>query len=131
MAKLIDFAASPRIERGDGIESIRLTDPPLPGQSFVMGVTSFPPGTGLAMHSHNTVEQVTILEGSGFVEFEGRTHRIQPYDTTKVPAGVPHRFENDCNEVMRILWVYGATDVTRTFTETGETISQMDRSGDE
>jgi hypothetical protein len=32
---------------------------------------------------------------------------------------------------MRILWVYGATDVTRTFTETGETISQMDRSGDE
>ena len=125
MTELIDYASSQRVERGDGITSVPLTGDPLPGQSFIMGVTSFPPGAGLARHSHNTVEQVTLLEGTGIVELDGVEHRIRPYDTTKVPAGVPHRFHNDGDGVMRILWVYGATEVTRTFTDTGETVSQM------
>jgi MFS family permease len=125
MAELIEFAGAPVIERGDGIESIRLTDPPLPGQPFVMGITTFPPATGLAFHSHNTVEQVTVLEGSAVVEFDGQRHRLSPYDTTLVPAGQSHRFVNAGAGRMRILWVYGDTEVTRTFTETGETVSQL------
>jgi quercetin dioxygenase-like cupin family protein len=127
MAELIEFAGAPVIERGDGIQSVRLTDPPLPGQAFVMGITTFPPGTGLAFHSHNTVEQVTVLEGSAVVELEGQQHRLQPYDTTQVPAGRSHRFVNAGESRMRILWVYGDTEVTRTFTETGETVSQLGR----
>lgn len=125
MAELIEFAGAPVIERGDGIQTVRLTEMPLPGQPFVMGITSFPPGTGLALHSHNTVEQVTVLEGAGLVEINGSQHRIRPYDTTQVPAGEPHRFANDGPGHMRIMWVYGAIDVTRTFTETGETVSQL------
>ena len=125
MTDLIEYASASRVERGDGITSVPLTGDPLPGQSFIMGVTSFPPGAGLARHSHNTVEQVTLLEGTGVVELDGVEHRIRPYDTTKVPAGVPHRFHNDGDGIMRILWVYGATEVTRTFTDTGETVSQM------
>lgn len=131
MAELIEFARAPVVERGDGIETVRLTDPPLPGQPFVMGITSFPPGSGVALHSHNTVEQVTMLEGSGFVEIDGMEHRLRPYDTTQVPAGEPHRFVNDGQERMRILWVYGETEVTRTFTETGETVSQLARPSQE
>jgi quercetin dioxygenase-like cupin family protein len=125
MAELIEFAGAPVIERGDGIESVRLTNPPLPGQPFVMGITTFPPGTGLAFHSHNTVEQVTVLEGSAVVEFDGRRHDLAPYDTTLVPAGQSHRFVNAGDGRMRILWVYGDTEVTRTFTESGETVSQL------
>jgi len=125
MAEVIEYAAAPIIERGDGIQSVRLTDPPLPGQRFVMGITSFPPGTALALHSHNTVEQVTVLEGSALVELEGRRQLLRPYDTTQVPAGLPHRFANAGDGPMRILWVYGDTEVTRTFTETGETVSQL------
>ncbi|MGH9245855.1 MAG: cupin domain-containing protein [Acidimicrobiales bacterium] len=131
MSELIEFARAPVVERGDGIETVRLTDPPLPGQPFVMGITSFPPGSGVALHSHNTVEQVTMLEGSGFVEIDGMEHRLRPYDTTQVPAGEPHRFVNDGQERMRILWVYGETEVTRTFTETGETVSQLARPSQE
>jgi len=122
-AKLIEFDKQERIERGDGIETVMFSDPPAPGQSFIMGITSFPPGASLARHSHNTVEQVTLLEGGGLVEIGGVERRLSQYDTTQVPAGEAHRFENDGDSVMRILWVYGNTHVTRTFTDTGETVS--------
>jgi quercetin dioxygenase-like cupin family protein len=125
MSRLIEFATAERIARGDGIESVRLTDPPLPGQTFVMGITSFPPGAGLSRHSHNTVEQVTVLAGTGIVELGDEQHRVAAHDTTQIPDGEPHRFVNDGDEELRILWVYGRTDVTRTFTDTGETVTQL------
>ncbi len=127
MAKLIKFEDVERLERGDGIESIQLTNDPLDGQCFTMGVTSFPPGTSIRLHSHNTVEQVTVIEGSGKAEIDGRLLPARPYDTTQIAAGELHRFINDGYETMRILWVYGSTTVTRTFADTGETVGQFDR----
>ena len=127
MAELIEFAAQPRVDRGDGIESVRLTDPPLDGQCFVMGITSFPPGGELPLHSHNTIEQVTVLEGTGIAELNGQQFPAVPYDTTHIPPGEVHRFINTGDTVMRILWVYGDTHVTRTFAETGETVEQFSR----
>jgi quercetin dioxygenase-like cupin family protein len=123
MGELIDFAGQHPVARGDGIETVQFSDPPLEGQTFTMGITSFPPGASLRRHSHNTIEQVTLLEGSGIVEIDGVVHRLSKYDTTRVPAAEPHRFENDGDSLMRILWVYGRTDVTRTFTDTGETVT--------
>lgn len=125
-AKLIKFNQADPVARGDGIESIRLTPEPLEGQGFTMGVTTFPPGTSIRLHSHNTIEQVTVLEGEGIAVINGEETPARPYDTTQIPPGEFHRFINTGAEIMRILWVYGSTEVTRTFADTGETVSQFD-----
>lgn len=126
IARLIRFDESAPVTRGDGIESIRLTPEPLEGQGFTMGVTTFPPGTSIRLHSHNTIEQVTVLEGEGIAVINGEEVPARPYDTTQMPAGEFHRFINTGSSIMRILWVYGSTEVTRTFADTGETVEQFE-----
>lgn len=125
MAELIVFEEQPRVERGEGIESVRLTPSPLEGQPFVMGITTFPPGASIRLHSHNTVEQVTVIEGEGVAVINGVERPARLYDTTQMPAGEFHRFINTGSGIMRILWVYGSTEVTRTFADTGETVAQF------
>ena len=125
-ARLIRFDEAPPVTRGDGIESIRLTPEPLDDQEFTMGITTFPPGTSIRLHSHNTIEQVTVIEGEGVAVINGEEVPAQPYDTTQMPPGEFHRFINTGNSVMRILWVYGSTEVTRTFADTGETVEQFE-----
>ncbi len=127
MPEIIVYAAAPLVERGDGIVSVQLTPEPLAEQDFIMGTTLFPPGTGLALHCHNTTEQVTLLEGVAMAEVDGRKYEASTYDTTCVPAGVYHRWVNTGDTPMRILWVYGSTYVTRTFFETGQTVDQFGR----
>jgi quercetin dioxygenase-like cupin family protein len=127
MAELIRFNEAEPVARGDGIESVRLTPNPLQNQGFVMGVTSFPPGTSIRLHSHNTIEQVTVIEGEGFAELNGAQMPARPYDTTQIAPGEWHRFINTGSDTMRILWVYGSTQVTRTFADTGETVEQFEQ----
>lgn len=126
MAKMVKFGDAEPVARGDGIESVRLTPEPLEGQAFSMGVTTFPPGTSIRLHSHNTIEQVTVLEGEGVAVLNGEEVPAVPYDTTQIAPGEDHRFINTGSGVMRILWVYGSTEVTRTFADTGETVEQFD-----
>jgi quercetin dioxygenase-like cupin family protein len=127
VAELIRFDEAEPVARGNGINSIRLTPVPLEGQGFTMGVTSFPPGTGIRLHSHNTIEQVTILEGEGVAVLNGEEVRARPYDTTQIAPGELHRFINTGSTTMRILWVYGSTHVTRTFADTGQTVEQFEQ----
>jgi hypothetical protein len=47
------------------------------------------------------------------------------YDTTFVLAGVAHRFLNTGDRQMRILWNYTSVEATRTFVDTGETVTHM------
>lgn len=125
-ARLIKFDEAEPVARGEGIESIRLTPTPLEGQNFTMGVTTFPPGRSIRLHSHNTIEQVTVLEGEGLAVINGEEIPARPFDTTQIPPGEFHRFINTGSTIMRILWVYGSTHVTRTFADTGETVEQFE-----
>ncbi|WP_229722819.1 cupin domain-containing protein [Xylophilus rhododendri] len=63
-----------------------------------------------------------LLEGHAVFDIGDEHHDLQPRDTTFIPSGVPHRFRNASDvDGMKILWIYGRVDATRTLVETGET----------
>lgn len=108
--------------RGGGARTIPLVTQAVGAEVFLTGQTLFDGGAGIALHTHNCPESVTILEGDAIVEIDGTEHRVTRFDTTYVPAGTPHRFRNaSASEPMRILWIYASVDATRTLVETGIT----------
>jgi HTH-type transcriptional repressor of puuD len=120
-------------DRGNGVVTI-----PYVGRwnaddnAITTGQTVFAPGTGLPVHSHNVEESVLILAGEAIAEIDGERFDLVAGEATWVPAGIPHRFLNRGDGPMRIYWVYGGRDVTRTITATGETfehLSESDRGG--
>jgi len=89
------------------------------------GISTYPPGTGAPLHTHNCDEHVILLEGRGEVEAAGVVTPLVPYDSTYVLAGIEHAFRNTGDSPMVILWVYPSAVVTRTFVATGETVEHL------
>jgi mannose-6-phosphate isomerase-like protein (cupin superfamily) len=130
---LLDPAAIEPFDRGNGV----VTYPYVgkwnsAGTTVTTGVTAFDVGTGLPLHSHNVEESVLILDGLATAQIGDDYVDLEPGNATWVPAGVPHRFLNRGDHRMRIYWIYGGRDVTRTITATGETfehLSELDKGG--
>lgn len=124
--KIIKMEQVQRIDRGSGITTIPLvTVHTTPGAKFTTGMSTYPQGKGAPFHIHNCDEQVTLLEGAGEVEVEGKITPLTPYDSTYIPAGKIHAFRNTGQAPMRILWIYSATRVTRTFEGTDEEVEHL------
>jgi quercetin dioxygenase-like cupin family protein len=123
---VITLAAVAPLDRGGGIVTIPLvTHASARAPKIITGISTYPPGQGAPLHTHNCDEQVTLLEGAGEVEIDGVLTPLVPYDSTYIPAEQPHAFRNTGERPMKILWIYASDRVTRTFADTGETVEHL------
>ncbi|GAA5201000.1 hypothetical protein GCM10023322_80100 [Rugosimonospora acidiphila] len=132
-ALVLRSAQLDRFDRGNGVATFPIMGKwNLAHNTVTSGITAFAPGTGLPLHTHNVEETVLVIEGLATATIGDEEFELEVGDTTWVPAGVPHRFRHRGGDLMRIYWVYGGRDVTRTNCLTGETVehlSERDRGG--
>jgi mannose-6-phosphate isomerase-like protein (cupin superfamily) len=116
----------PPLDRGGGVTTIPLITHRSDDAALITtGISSYPVGGGAPLHTHNCDEQVTLLEGAGEVEIDGVVTPLVPYDSTYIPADQQHAFRNTAEVPMKILWIYASDHVTRTFSDTGETVEHL------
>lgn len=118
-------AELPTINRAKGVITQALVLAERGSTSLTTGLSTFEPGSVIPLHSHNVEEAITILEGEAVAIIDGQEHVVRPFDTTFVPPGIPHHFRNDSPRQMKFLWTYGGIHVTRTYTESGQTVEHL------
>lgn len=115
-----------RFDRGAGVVTLPYVGRwNADGNRVTTGITMFAPGTAIPLHTHNVEESVLVLEGEAAAEVGQDSFELEAGDATWVPAGVRHRFANRGQGPMRIYWVYGGREVTRTIVATGETVEHL------
>jgi putative monooxygenase len=121
-AVILRPAEIPARRRGGGASTIPLVSQQVGAKNFLNGITRFGPGAAIAEHLHNCDESVVVLNGEAIVHIDGVAYDVTVGDTSFVPAGIPHYFENaSAIEEMTIFWTYSSIDATRTIVATGVT----------
>jgi quercetin dioxygenase-like cupin family protein len=109
-------------ERGGGARTTPLVGKAVGATAFITGYTEFAGGAEIPFHHHNTEESVVLIDGAAIFDIDGQSIPVKRGDATFIPPNVPHRFRNaSATEPMKILWIYGSLNASRTLAETGET----------
>ena len=121
-AVVLRSAEVPARARGGGASTIPLVSQQVGAKDFLNGITKFGPGSAIAEHFHNCDEAVLVISGSAIAHIDGVAHHVGAGDTSFIPAGIHHYFENASDaEEMDIFWTYASVYATRTIVATGVT----------
>ena len=83
------------------------------------GYGLFSPGASLPCHTHNYDESITIVLGEASCQVRGSRYQLAGYDTAIVPEGEPHRFINESDGEMAMIWVYAGDEPDRVIVDNG------------
>ena len=118
----LPYATLPAVKRNDEIVNFVIAGPKQRTANIKSGITRMRPGSVVPRHSHNAEEQATVLEGKVRFVLGDKVVECGRYDSTYISAGVEHEFSNVGAGDALVMVIYGASHVTRTFSETGETV---------
>jgi quercetin dioxygenase-like cupin family protein len=116
------FAELPAIKRNDEVVNFVIAGPKQSTKNFKTSITRMRARSSVPRHSHNCEEQVTVLEGRVKFVLGDKVFECGRYDSTYISAGVQHEFANVGEGDALVMVIYGASHVTRTFADTGETV---------
>jgi quercetin dioxygenase-like cupin family protein len=83
------------------------------------GFGLFNPGASLPCHTHQYDESISIVSGKANCLVRGNRYVLSGYDTAFVPEGEPHRFLNESDETMAMIWVYAGDEPDRQLVDNG------------
>ena len=83
------------------------------------GYGRFQPGASLPCHTHAYDESITIIQGPAKCMVQGRQYELGGCATAYVPEGLPHRFLNQSNQEMAMIWVYAGAEPDRQIVDNG------------
>ncbi|HLQ73543.1 MAG TPA: cupin domain-containing protein [Bacillota bacterium] len=111
LPRISTYKVTEPYELDDGVLFHEMMMEDMGPKTLTVGLATFQPGKGLPCHIHNVEEIVTILKGDAYIDVEGVRTKGTAFDTSFIPAYIPHRFVNasDSEELM-ILWAYSQID---------------------
>jgi quercetin dioxygenase-like cupin family protein len=71
---------------------------------LLQGTLIYPPGARVVPHRHTPVETYFVLSGTGAAHVGDASFRLAPGTGVFVPSLTVHRFENDSEAPLTVLW---------------------------
>jgi len=78
--------------------------------NFYFRVFDIKKGGNTPFHEHDWEHEVFVLEGKGYIKYEGKEIELKPYDTVYVPPGKKHQFINKEDSLLRFICVIPKTE---------------------
>lgn len=116
---VVRFEQAPAYELAPGALFRDLFAGRLGSASICGGYGRLQPGSSLPCHVHSHDGSITIIEGQATCLAEGNRYSLSHHDTAYVPQGKPHRFRNDTESFMAMIWVYAGSEPERSLVTPG------------
>jgi len=111
---IVRFADAQKYKLADGTQFCDLFAGRFGAVGICGGYGEFNPGCSLPCHIHEYDESISIVTGEAICEVMGKRYRLSNCDTAFVPRGRAHRFLNESQSPMAMIWVYAGREPART-----------------